>query len=620
MVKAKDLDKKARIKPAKAAVQLSLTWAPVAGLAQGLLPDDPLMPMVREVRLGRLSLFEPTGVWEAINNWRAWEAYLANHPTNDAPAAHRVMLAGFVQGHSAATGPLVAWNKFDFVKRHLKADIPLADVAKPAKGPGSDGVVRQNQQAVAMPPEFLMAYETALERMVAASDWRRGPLAVSLEVAYALVRLVHMGRSQFTHMSDVSFWLAAYRGKGKREGARRAFTWAMLRLGLTNFDVGKVIYDIWLHWSKSKGFALDYVAMGPETGTKMESHHVQAVMRSVAEGFLVGPKQASLVQPCSNRRFGWAGVPHLAKITTDASAVLTAWKRSMPHLYCYTRSEDEERQKLLHLAMLRLLAVELSAVEGPKAPATWEAIRRVSVAEVKGGRVMAVVRKAALTEVAQDLKGTTLEDFFGTTAPPRRQFTVTFLRQKVAVRKFLARKQQRSEVKQERPSLQIPLGVSVGEEATLPIASPGAPLALPQQIEAGASPGRGTAPTSEEEVATEVLTAVGTGDQGTAEAPQGAQQTPEWVCSIRSKYLRQVTLTQEGLFTACRWRKGPSQRKPINPDRILWRGDAEGAKTAGIHLCPDAACRAFGAARELCVGSALSYRRMSSTQRVLLCF
>ena len=66
--------------------------------------------------------------------------------------------------------------------------------------------------------------------------------------------------------------------------------------------------------------------------------------------------------------------------------------------------------------------------------ATWEAIQRVSVTEAAGGRVMVAVRKAALLEVARDLKGVTLDEVFGTTAPPRRQFTVTFVRQKVAVK------------------------------------------------------------------------------------------------------------------------------------------------------------------------------------------
>ena len=62
VVKSKELDKTTRTEAAKAAVQLSLSWAPAAGVAQGLVPDDPLIPTVREVHLERLSLFEPKGV------------------------------------------------------------------------------------------------------------------------------------------------------------------------------------------------------------------------------------------------------------------------------------------------------------------------------------------------------------------------------------------------------------------------------------------------------------------------------------------------------------------------------------------------------------------------------
>ena len=150
-----------------------------AGLAQGLKQDDPLLDVVRDVHTHKLSLFEAKGVWGAINNWKAWDEHLSQYPRAKEPAARRVLLASFIQSRPAATGPLASWNKFDFTKRHMKADIPLEDVPEPAKGAGPDGAVKQNTQAVAMPPEYLMAYEEALQRMVAANDWRRGPLALN---------------------------------------------------------------------------------------------------------------------------------------------------------------------------------------------------------------------------------------------------------------------------------------------------------------------------------------------------------------------------------------------------------------------------------------------------------
>ncbi len=76
VAKAALLDAKQRRGSAVAAVDLSLSWAPEAGLAQGLSRDDPLLRMVREVHEERLSLFEPKVVWAALNNWTEWEEYL----------------------------------------------------------------------------------------------------------------------------------------------------------------------------------------------------------------------------------------------------------------------------------------------------------------------------------------------------------------------------------------------------------------------------------------------------------------------------------------------------------------------------------------------------------------
>ena len=591
VVKAKAVDKATRTKAAVAAVELSLSWAPSAGLAQGLKQDDPLLDVVRDVHTHKLSLFEAKGVWGAINNWKAWDEHLSQYPRAKEPAARRVLLASFIQSRPAATGPLASWNKFDFTKRHMKADIPLEDVPKPAKGAGPDGAVKQNTQAVAMPPEYLMAYEEALQRMVAANDWRRGPLACSLQVAYALIRPVHMGRSCFTHKSKVSFWLEAYRGKGKREGARRAFAYAMPRWGLTNFDVAQVIYDIWEHWSHKAGYPLDYIIMDPETGTQMESNHLQAVMRTVAEGFIGDPTQLKLIQPYSNRRFGgtltsitetppkdivdyggWAGVPDLAKITTEASEVLVAWKRSMPHLYCDTRSEHEERQKLLHLSMLRFLVVELCRQEGRTTPVTWEAIQRVSVTFGSEGKTLTVVRQLALEEVAKDLKDVVVEEVYGTTTPRRRQFFVQSRGKVLPLRTVQRTLRKRAKAK----------------PAPAPIPTPGTPFFIEPVVEPIKSPGRG------DEVLQEVSEAIEGDEQPTGQAaaePATASPVPaEWVCTLGSIYIHRITVGEQGIFTECKWRKGPSQRKPINPDRIIWRGAAEAARTVGIPPCPDRAC------------------------------
>ena len=357
-----------------------------------------MIPVVKEVHVERVSKFEPKGAWSAIKEWREWETSYQSKVRLGNDAEKTILLAAFIQSKEAATGPLATWNRIHWLRRHLKADISLETIKKPPKREGVDGKVREAEQAVATPPEFLVVFEGILEKMVDAGDWRRGGLAASLQVAYSLIRPVHLGRSAFTHETKVSYWLEAFRLKGKRQGARGSFRWAMVRRGLTGYDVARVLYEIWLEWPTRVGYALDYAAMDPGTGTKLEGSHIQAVMRSVAEAFMPDPTQVSLLQNYSNRRFGgtlvvivktpptdavayggWAGVPELAKMATDASEMLMAWKRSMPHLYSDRRSEEEEIQKFLHVELLRRLIVAIPEEGGRPQPATWEVIESTAM-------------------------------------------------------------------------------------------------------------------------------------------------------------------------------------------------------------------------------------------------
>ena len=557
LAKAASVDKQARQKAASAAVTLSLSWAPQAGIARGLTQDDELIHIVREVHEERIALFEPKGVWAAINEWTAWLEYRTKYATRNIRAEDEVLLAAHIAGKDAATGPLAAWNRFDWLRRHLRTDVPLEVVAKPAKKGGPDGKIRQNDQAVAMPPEFLMAFETALERMVEEQDWRRNPLAAALQIAYSLIRAVHLGRSQFTHQNAVVFWLEAFRGKGKRDGARRAFTWAMIRHGLTGFDIGAVLHADWEAWSKKVGYPLDYVAMDPESGTKLESAHIQAVMRAVAESFFPEPYQVAMVQPYSNRRFGgtlasitktppadivayggWAGVPELAKVVTDSSEVLQAWKRSMPHLYSDRRTEEEEIQKLLHMSMLQGLIGQVAALLGANSPASWVNIENVALqAGADGVNTLWAMRTEAMAEVAKQRQGLSTAPVWGTEAPRRKQFTIEFI-----------------------PGAKRPT--------------------LGQRLMTGAK-----RPKAVEAAAVEEVKA--------AEVSTGTE-TPvrdEWVLTRQSKYLHRIQTSGEHVFTACRWRKGPKSRKPIQESRIIWRGEVGAARSMYIQFCPDRQCQ-----------------------------
>ena len=219
------------------------------------------------------------------------------------------------------------------------------------------GLTKDVDKAVAIPPEYLEAFEECLRRMCVAQDWRCIALAASLGVAYSLTRVAHMNRSTFISTSPVVYWLEAFRGKGNRQGIRKPFKWAMTRHGLSGFDVGHVIFEAWDEWSKRRVLPLDYIVLDPSTGAMMDGSHVGGVIRAVAAGFLPTVFDGVLVKTYGFRRFGttlaqitktpaqdlvalggWAGGPELAKLMTESSELLTAWKRSMPHLYADMRN------------------------------------------------------------------------------------------------------------------------------------------------------------------------------------------------------------------------------------------------------------------------------------------
>ena len=73
-----------------------------------------------------------------------------------------------------------------------------------------------------------------------------------------------------------------------------------------------------------------------------------------------------------------------------------------------------------------------------------------------------------------------------------------------------------------------------------------------------------------------------------------------WVLTKRSKYLH-ATSTEtyrcpvtgdplEGIFTACKWRKGVAKRVPITEGNVIWRGNRESAVGMRIKFCPAACC------------------------------
>ncbi len=313
--------------------------------------------------------------------------------------------------------------------------------------------------------------------------------------------------------------------------------------------------------------------MDPDTGTKLESSHIQAVMRSVAETFMPDPAQSTMIQPYSNRRFGgtlcsitktpptdivayggWAGVPELAKVVTEASDILTAWKRSMPHLYSDRRSEDVEIQKALHMAMLRGLLVCLQQGADVEQPATWENVQQAAMAEgADGVPVLTSVRLEAMALVAKARVDLKVSPVYGTETQKRLQFQVNVIKGK-----------------------RLPTGLNLkfARKACVlqKVEAPGTPVL---------EPGTVLAPPAKAEKAADA--------EPSAEAEE--EVVEEWVLTMQSKYLHKVSVEGDELFTACKWRKGRRVQKPIPGKRIVWRSTRAEALAMRIGFCPARVCR-----------------------------
>jgi len=100
----------------------------------------------------------------------------------------------------------------------------------------------------------------------------------------------------------------------------------------------------------------------------------------------------------------------------------------MPHLYSDRRLENEEIQKLLHIAMLRKLVAYAQEFFGASTPMTWETIQdTASHAHPEHGRCLDAVRREAMAEVAAERRSSSTEAAYGAERPVRRQFKVSFI-------------------------------------------------------------------------------------------------------------------------------------------------------------------------------------------------
>ncbi len=137
----KEVDNVRRAEAAGEAVRRSLSWRPQTGIAKGLSATDPLIPELRSIYERRIAKFEARGVWAALKVLDAWVKCRSEHRAVGTEQAEEVIITRFVEDQEAATGPLSTWQKLDWVRKHLKIEVPLHLLPKPAKQAGADGVI-----------------------------------------------------------------------------------------------------------------------------------------------------------------------------------------------------------------------------------------------------------------------------------------------------------------------------------------------------------------------------------------------------------------------------------------------------------------------------------------------
>ena len=261
---AKDED--VRRKAAKEAVSLSYSWRPKAGLFKGLEGGEPEVAMIREAAIDRISRFEVRCVSAAMRAWSAWQDACGKQRD---PKEHRrqgILLEAFILSKKSATAPVNRWNQLQFLKKHLKAPLAMSDIPRPPRQPNKEGIVMEDVQAVAIQPDHLAHFEEIAHRMYNEGGKEAAVVASAVILAKDLMRLAHLNRSKCTHRSADTVMCSAYRGKARVGGARMSFKWAMTRRGVTGLDIGGIIYECWLRWSKEAEAPLDYLCLDNSNG------------------------------------------------------------------------------------------------------------------------------------------------------------------------------------------------------------------------------------------------------------------------------------------------------------------------------------------------------------------
>jgi hypothetical protein len=122
---------------------------------------------------------------------------------------------------------------------------------------------------------------------------------------------------------------------------------------------------------------------------------------------------------------GWAGLPDLAKNSASGAEVAKSWKQSMPHLYCDRRSDNEEKQKLLHRDVLAELLAAAARRYGSDVMASWEQLEVVAtVLHASGAPTVSVLKDECAMRLVEYRAGLALERAYGCDHDLKRAFTM----------------------------------------------------------------------------------------------------------------------------------------------------------------------------------------------------
>ena len=286
-------DSAAKLCAARDCLALSVSWAPAAGLAQGLdeaqrkVIVDPDGYVVR-----RLARFEVARLKGAIRTWQRWERYCKESnldPLAQESAVGACILTSFVHlpGQSN-TGPLTRYQYMMWLAKHLLAPLPMQQVDRPPTG-GGEGLDLV-AQATVIQPEMVLGLDLILAKGSLKGDWRATAAASEQAMVLGWVRFTHIQRSRPLERDAAVTWFRCSMGKsGAQGGGRKSFDWCMPRKFRCH-PAADILWDNWVklaHRSQKEGSPLpEGLCLEPSTGVALTLEHFNQFVRESLSIFL----------------------------------------------------------------------------------------------------------------------------------------------------------------------------------------------------------------------------------------------------------------------------------------------------------------------------------------------